>query len=327
MSKKVSVIVPVYNVERFLPDCMESLLKQNYDNLEIILIDDGSPDKCGDICDQYAKEHNNVFVIHQKNQGVSAARNHGLEKATGEYISFVDPDDVVAQNVYSIMIPAMEKENVEIGRFKNQSFFSIDDILNEKNENEGKKYKVYSGYDRVNQVIVKSRSACLGIFQSSLVRSLKFPEQYAIGEDVVFLCNALLKAKKVLMMDKIFYWRRINMSSATRSPYKSSWLHVLEANMDIENMLIKANKKYKNIAACIFYRQTSIMIFSMKNSYNSYLLDINEFILPQMKKRWGRFMITPFLTIKEKMGISLYCITVKGFYLLHKIYKKLKSET
>lgn len=324
MDRKVSVIVPVYNVEKYLPDCMKSLLEQNYENLEIILVDDGSPDRCGAMCDEYATENKNVIVIHQENQGVSAARNHGLEIATGEYISFVDPDDMVDRNTYAVTVAAMEKENADIGRFDHSFFSTLTDVENKSFENTSGNYKVYQGIDRVNQVIRKYRSACLGIYKSSVIRTLRFPEQYSIGEDGVFLCGALLSAEKVLVLERAFYLRRINMSSVTRSPYKSSWLHVLDANKDIESMLLKENKEYRNIAAYTFYRQSSILIFSMKDSYKKYSSDINSAILPEMRKRWRGFMLTPYLTAKEKIGISVYCISRTGFYLMHRIYKNIK---
>lgn len=104
----VSIIVPVYKVEKFLPKCIESVLNQTYTDFELILVDDGSPDKSPEICDKYAELDKRVVVIHQKNAGVSAARNAGLENAKGEYIGFVDPDDWIAPKMYEQMIFAME---------------------------------------------------------------------------------------------------------------------------------------------------------------------------------------------------------------------------
>ena len=96
----ISIIVPVYNVENFLPKCIESLIRQTYKDIEIILIDDGSPDRCGFICDEYAINDKRIRVIHQTNSGVSAPRNAGLAVAKGEYIGFCDPDDFCAVDMY-----------------------------------------------------------------------------------------------------------------------------------------------------------------------------------------------------------------------------------
>lgn len=95
----ISVIVPVYRVEKYLKECLDSILAQTYHNLEIILVDDGSPDKCGEICERYAEIDERIFVIHQKNAGLSVARNEGLSASHGEYIMFVDSDDWIEDTV------------------------------------------------------------------------------------------------------------------------------------------------------------------------------------------------------------------------------------
>ena len=105
----ISVIVPVYKVEKYLHRCVDSILNQTYRNLEIILVDDGSPDNCGAICDEYAAKDNRIRVIHQENTGVSAARNAGLEACTGEYVAFVDSDDYVDCALFSACYTQIKK--------------------------------------------------------------------------------------------------------------------------------------------------------------------------------------------------------------------------
>ena len=110
-SSKISIIVPIYKVESYLRQCLDSILNQTYQNLEIILVDDGSPDGCGAICEEYAQKDSRIRVIHQTNGGVSAARNTGLEAATGQWIGWVDPDDWIDANMFELMI--MEGEQQE----------------------------------------------------------------------------------------------------------------------------------------------------------------------------------------------------------------------
>lgn len=110
---KVSVVVPVYNVEKYLKRCVESILAQTLKDIEIILVDDGSKDKSGKICDEYVQIDNRIKVIHKKNGGLSSARNAGLEIAQGEYVGFVDSDDDIANNMYQRMYETMEKEKVD----------------------------------------------------------------------------------------------------------------------------------------------------------------------------------------------------------------------
>lgn len=110
----VSVIIPVYKVEKFICRCIDSAIGQTYKNLEIILINDGSPDRCGEICDDYAKKDKRILVIHQKNQGVSGARNAGLEIATGQWLYFLDSDDYISSHAIEKMVSTAEKGNYDI---------------------------------------------------------------------------------------------------------------------------------------------------------------------------------------------------------------------
>lgn len=108
----VSIIVPVYDAEQFLDRCIESALHQTYQNLEIVLVDDGSPDRCGDICDRHAKEDNRIVVIHQENAGPSAARNTGLDAAKGDFIYFLNSDDYIDLNTISVLVDTAKNEDV-----------------------------------------------------------------------------------------------------------------------------------------------------------------------------------------------------------------------
>lgn len=110
----VSVIVPVYNVEKYLHQCVDSIINQTYRNLEIILVDDGSPDNCGAICDEYALKDRRILVIHQENQGLSAARNAGLDIASGDYIVFVDSDDWIAEDMIQLLLSRQEQTGADM---------------------------------------------------------------------------------------------------------------------------------------------------------------------------------------------------------------------
>ena len=110
----ISVIVPVYRVEEFLDKCIKSIVNQTYHNLQIILVDDGSPDFCGEICENWAKVDDRIIVIHKENGGLSDARNAGLAIATGDYIAFVDSDDWIEPRMYEVMLSIIKKERADI---------------------------------------------------------------------------------------------------------------------------------------------------------------------------------------------------------------------
>ena len=130
---KISVVVPVYNVEKYLSVCINSVLSQTFTDFELILVDDGSTDKGGDICDEYEKKDNRIRVIHQKNQGVSAARNAGIDLSIGEYLIFIDSDDTIDKNCLSILYKNLIIENADISLcaykkiYNNGKTFSIND--------------------------------------------------------------------------------------------------------------------------------------------------------------------------------------------------------
>ena len=117
MKDMISVIMPVYNVAQYLPQSIESVLNQDYRNMELILIDDGSKDASGEICDRYARSDSRVRVIHQKNGGAAAAKNAGLRAASGEYLSFVDSDDYLQPNVYGYMVRTLLDCGADVVQF------------------------------------------------------------------------------------------------------------------------------------------------------------------------------------------------------------------
>ena len=125
MKPKVSIIVPVYNVEKYLDRCMDSLINQTLKDIEIILVDDGSPDNCSQMCDDYAKKDSRVKVVHKQNAGLGYARNSGLDLATGEYVAFVDSDDYVALNTYEYCYNLATKEKLDVVRFDMDRFTNI----------------------------------------------------------------------------------------------------------------------------------------------------------------------------------------------------------
>ena len=114
MSDLVSIIIPVYKVEKYLAQCIESVLSQDYSNIEVILVDDGSPDKCGLICDEFAKKDSRITVIHKQNEGLSSARNSGIDIAKGKYISYIDSDDYISDKYISTMINEFSDNNTDL---------------------------------------------------------------------------------------------------------------------------------------------------------------------------------------------------------------------
>lgn len=215
--KKISIIIPIYKVEKYLSACIDSICNQTYKDLEIILVDDGSPDNCGQICDDYAQKDSRIRVIHKENAGVAMARNDGLDIATGDFISFVDSDDWLSENAYEKMMNAYEEcgadcviggcqivyEKEEELEFKSCSFPSAhteDSIKTMRNL-------------LLNQSAVWNR-----LFKSEIFSEIRFP-QNRINDDEVVALHAYAKCKKVHYLDTPTYYYRIRANSITTSAF------------------------------------------------------------------------------------------------------------
>lgn len=208
---KISVVIPVYNVERYIKECLESLLNQTYENLEIICIDDGSTDRSGWICDQYAKKDSRIKIIHQKNSGAGAARNKGIDYASGDYIAFVDSDDYIEKTMYEELHKALICNNAQIAGCETISLFQ--DKINYPNTTEQE--IIFSGLDMLSLSSQHWKYYIMvnKLFSKDVVDSVRFPEGNII-DDGFFTYQIIARASKVVWCDKALYFYRQRKSSA-----------------------------------------------------------------------------------------------------------------
>lgn len=214
----VSVIVPIYNVEKFLPKCIESLQAQTLSDIEIILVDDGSPDGCPEICDKYAANDPRVSVIHQRNSGVSAARNAGLKMAVGEYISFCDPDDFVAPDMYAELLSGIEKHDADIS-VCGYNYCSEDYVLDDTrlyNQREDEVLSRRDLYSKLSDMPPTIRHGVVTkLFKKKLIGNLKFDTNLKSAEDGDFLLKYLKNVKNGVFIHKPLYFNLVRQGSAT----------------------------------------------------------------------------------------------------------------
>lgn len=221
----ISVIVPVYNVESYVAECIESIQNQTYMNLEIILVNDGSTDASGDICDKYAAYDERIQVIHKENAGVSAARNTGIEAANGDYIGFVDSDDYIAPTMYEDMLKLMVEHDLDIiecTAFRNNGDTNIegcnDGSLEIFNRDEALKMAMYDCFVAVWSQLYKRR----------VISDVRFPVGRKFEDSAVsylFIANT----KRVGHINRCLYYYRLNPNSTTQTSFdaKSRWDFVL----------------------------------------------------------------------------------------------------
>ena len=225
----LSVIVPVYRVERFLHKCVDSILAQTYQNLEIILVDDGSPDGCGPICDEYSARDSRVRVIHKKNGGLSDARNAGIELARGNYLAFVDGDDWIEPDAYAAMLSALERWGARLmcaGRYDEEDATGevTLGLCPEKEE-------LLSGTETVRRIFrweSLDSSACDKLFARELFQGIRFPVGRHM-EDVPTIYRVVLAAGSAVMLPKPFYHYVHRPQSITTSSFSDKSFHAIES--------------------------------------------------------------------------------------------------
>lgn len=226
MNEKISIIVPIYNVEMYLEECINSLIHQTYSNIEIILIDDGSSDSSGKICDKYKKIDNRIRVVHKENGGVSSARNAGIRLVNTKYISFVDPDDYVSEQFIEKLYNSLVDNSADIAVC---NFFTI----REKNIIEDRKIKNNSlNQEEALRLLVKDEimSSYLWnkMFKKELFENLQFDIGYRY-EDIRIMHKIFLKAKKIVMIEDSLYYYRIRMDSITNSTLLNNSKELIDA--------------------------------------------------------------------------------------------------
>ena len=211
--KKISVIIPIYNVEKYLKRCIESIIKQTYSNLEIILVDDGSPDGCAKICDEYKNKDERIVVIHKKNGGLSDARNAGLKVATGEIISYIDSDDYVDLDMYEKMTKAMEEKNADIVVCGTNIDYE-DGHTKVKCEKEEKSFNREEALIELNSFKSFDMAVWNKLYKREVVDKIEFPVGKK-SEDYFVMYQYFARAKKVVIINqaKYHYFQRSNSIS------------------------------------------------------------------------------------------------------------------
>lgn len=258
----VSVIIPVYNVEKYLRECVDSVIGQTYKNLEIILVNDGSTDSSGKICDEYVDKDERVTVIHQKNGGLSQARNRGLEESTGEYVYFLDSDDYIAENSFEILLEIAEKYGSDIVFFDAKSFADTNDFIVKQNYIRKNTYTTDTGYN-VFSVITENReyhsAVPLLFFNKSFLAESKItfvPD--ILYEDMIFTYQIFCTASVVSQCSKALYFRRYRKNSITSSSKNKknllSYIAVYRNNVEFTKNLNQENLSaaYDYLSRCAF---------------------------------------------------------------------------
>lgn len=300
----VSVIVPVYNVEKYLTRCLDSICNQTYCNLEIILVDDGSSDNSGRICDEYAKKDKRIRTKHKQNAGVSAARNDGLDIATGDYITFVDSDDYVAPEMYEMLIAKIQTQNADIavcGYFQegNDGVFRI----NWKGTDE----VCLTQLEQIECLLRNRYYTCSlwdKLYRSDILRNIRFDESIHHYEDYLFLYEAMQYSHKAVFTPQGCYYYCNNEQSVARSKFDQSGMDIIDVCERVKNEIECRYPMLSNIAQCEFVRNNIMCsIFAASTVYDN-AVDIKKL---QTNIRNNLMM---YLGSYASMGYKIYAVMI-----------------
>lgn len=227
MNSLISIIVPVYNVEKYLKKCVDSIVNQTYKNIEVLLIDDGSTDNSGKLCDDIGKSDRRISVYHKENGGLSSARNYGIDRAKGEYIGFVDSDDYVDKEMYSYLYHLIKDNDADLSMCRNA------DVYNERVFNDNKKKEVFivdreKAIDYVLKAEIASVSAVNKLYSRSIFDSIRYPENKTL-EDAFVIVEILDKCEKIVIGTEQKYYYVHRSDSITTERFSRKNLDAIEA--------------------------------------------------------------------------------------------------
>lgn len=292
----ISVIVPVYNVEKYLERCIDSLLAQTHKNLEIILVDDGSTDKSGKICDSYREQDRRVVVIHKVNGGLSSARNVGLDSSRGEYIGFIDSDDWIDERMYEVLLRNLILYEADISDIDS---ITIDHYEFIKNKNE--KIDVKDGQDMLRDYFMLDKySVCRKLYKKSIIGNIRFPVG-KINEDICTNFKFLKNAKRIVKSSLIMYYYFSNPNSITGTVFKEKDFDLLDAC----NELIRETKNSPELQ--------KLAEVKLATSYYSLL---------------GRYIMYPHSTISDLDAriLFLHEQLKRNYFIIMKSHTKFKKK-
>lgn len=323
MKERISVIIPVYNVEKYLPDCVESVLKQTYTDLEIILVDDGSQDTSGRICDEYVKQDSRVQVIHKKNGGLSSARNAGINHATGQYFFFLDSDDWIAENALELLYKEIKRTESDLALCNMQ--YVDDNGRNLSNQNAYREYcmngelwtqedfwKHYKGVGHIVCVV-----ACNKLYKQELFNDKRYAEG-KIREDEFMIHHIVAECKKMVCVEPKLYFYRQRDGSIMNSAYDIKQLNAAGAYIDRAKFFLKIGKRK-------WAKDAVIQGIAFLEWYNYGTRRKSEEIQQRYDKlkaeicRYGRALIGRPVSFVNDMVILLYLLHIFPYRIIRTV--------
>lgn len=311
---KVSVIIPIYNGEKYFADCIQSILDQSFTNIEIIVINDGSTDGSLSLIKRYAQNDSRIVVINQKNKGVSAARNAGLSKARGDYIMFVDADDYIARKDALELLIDFAKEN------------GNPDVLCFRRVGDTRGRKAPSGYSKLNdsiigRMIVDETINTLWdkLYKKSIIRenSIKFPVGIRMAEDLLFNVQYFCEAKTIGFFDEeLYYYREDNQESATKKYMPNKYDDLMYVNRKMSEIIDNRSKAIGNALSYIRIKNVLSCARDLHNEACALSEADKKKLARQYKSDNGRMIVFGYGVEKMLISLSYSCMNSNSLFAL-----------
>lgn len=324
MSDLISIIVPLHNVEQYLERCINSILQQTYQNLEIILIDDGSTDGSAKICDDYAARDNRIKVIHKNNAGVSAARNSGFAIATGTYIGCVDSDDWIEPDMYETMYQAVQKYQVPIAFCRYASVFEYETYA----KGTGKEFlfsreELLRHYINGSEEYVINNSVWSKLFHRDLAKDILFAEG-RVSEDIMYTTRLLCKLDQGVYIDRCLYNYKQDRPGSIMNSNRVQ--RVIQDEIPfwkehISYVREHVSKEMGDYAAYYFYRRMMLYYTDLKGNKDNRLLVRN---IAELMKREKKEILSVYAgkigPTGDRVRMRLFLLSPQLYYWINQMY-------
>ncbi len=315
MSEKISVIVPVYNAERFLERCTDSILNQTYTDIELILVNDGSKDNSLELCKKIAEKDSRVVVIDKPNGGAASARNKGIDAATGEFIGFCDADDYLDTDMYQILLGVLKENNLDMVDSLSKVFDEKGNLL--YSEDNSRNLKIVSSEDYIKSIFSREGnvSLCTRLFRSSLIKNIQIPEGRRV-EDFYFIIECLTKTSHNATYSYPFYNYMTTPSSVTHKATGSIYLDALYFYdlalklLENKNISMQTEKTYYLLK--MYYLLSISITRDERKKYSSEL----KLCKKSLRTHFKDIKNTPYLAKKEKIMLYISCLSMRLSRLL-----------
>lgn len=325
---KISVIIPIYKVEKYIYECVDSILAQTYKNLEIILVDDGSPDKCGEICDEYKKIDSRIKVIHKKNGGLSDARNKGIEVMTGDYVAFVDSDDYVDQNYIKELYESIIKNQADIAVCNYYKYYEDIKKLKYTKKILTKEKVIFNNIEGVKDVLTADSVVDVvtwnKLYKSELFLKNKLYFPFGkLHEDNFTTYKLLYFSDKIVFIEKPLYYYRLRSDSIMSSGFSTKRLDSLEAGIEIKDFIKKHLPYLYSYAEAnyVFFEIGILNLLVSSGSNKSKNIIVWKKIKKDILKNFFRYIANDRVKFKQKICILISITGYNMYFLFWRCYK------